>query len=423
MKRAYVGLHQLVTMRGSTQPRIGASMSELDVINDAAVIVEIEGPGHETIQSVGRYGELRDDVAACDEEVDCDGLGIPAFVDAHTHLVWGGHRWDDFERRCQGMSYRQIAESGGGILSTVRQTRSSSPGDLLDAATQRAFDMVALGTGVVEIKSGYGLDRDTEVRMLGVAGRLKGSPFAHVERTYLGLHAVAPEFDEREAYVSFCLDEVLPEIAAQRLVSAVDIFVEEGYFTEEDATRLAAVARERRLALRLHVDQMAQHRGAELAARLGAKTADHLEHTDDAGIRAMADAGVIPILLPMSVYGLGLDHYPDARAMIDAGLPVVLATDFNPGSSPCPSMPMVHSTACRYMSMSPAECLTASTINAAHALGIADRFGSIEPGKQLVMAILDTNDYRDLAYSVGNNLVAAMCGLVDERGDFEPVGY
>lgn len=394
---AVVNAGELVTLRGATVPRTGEAMREVEIVPQGGFLVEA---GKFILVGDSRDVERR--IESSDSVVDAGGrVVMPGFVDAHTHLVFAGDRFRDFELRALGKSYAEIAQDGGGIRSTMRATRSASEDELLSLAHRRSRWLMRTGTTTAEVKSGYGLTPLDELKMLYVAKALGEEGAIQTVPTFLGLHALPPEFEnDRSGYVDLMLEEVLPQVAAEGLANWADIFVEEGYFSADDAERLAEGARRFGLGLRMHVDQMGDSGGAALAARLGATTADHLEFTSESGIAALAEAGVIPVLLPGSVVGLGKSRYPNARAMIEAGLPVVVATDFNPGSSPCPSLPTVLSLACTMMRMTPEEALTSATVNAASSLGIGNEVGSIEEGKRADFVIHDAEDWREvLVYS------------------------
>ena len=352
------------------------------------------------ITHVGKSTEIE---KLCDGEteiIDARGcIVLPGFVDAHTHLVFAGNRLDDFEARARGETYEQIAKRGGGIQTTVRATRAASEDELCALAKRRASWFLRNGTTMVEAKSGYGLTLEDELKILRVIQRVgKETPLETVP-TFLGAHAVPAEFrEDRAGYISLIIEEMLPRIAREKLAEYCDIFCERDYFDVEDARCILTAAKQYGLKLRMHVDQLTNGVGAKFAAELGATTADHLEQTAADGISALAKANVQPVLLPGSVYALGSKKYPDARAMIDAGLAVVLATDFNPGSSPSPSMPMMLSLAVTQMRMSPAEAVAAATVNAAASLNRVDETGSLEVGKLANFAICDCEDYRELAY-------------------------
>jgi len=335
------------------------------------------------------------------EIIDAGGrVVLPGFVDAHTHLVFAGNRLDDFERRAHGETYEQIAKAGGGIWSTVKKTRAASGEDLFNQAQTHAEWFLHCGTTTIEAKSGYGLTVEDELKILRVVRRLNEETRLEIVPTFLGAHAVPREMDANE-YIDVVIDEILPRIASEKLAEFCDVFCEHGYFDVEQSRRILTAARKLGLRLRIHADQLTDSGGAQLAGELKTTTADHLEKTDEQGIATMKSAGVQPVLLPGSVYALGSTAYPRAREMIDAGLPVVLATDFNPGSSPTASMPMILSLACTQMKMSPAEAITASTINAAYSLNRGDKIGSLERGKLANFSIFDCEDYRELAYWFG----------------------
>jgi len=327
---------------------------------------------------------------------------LPGFIDAHTHLVFAGNRLDDFERRARGETYEQIAKVGGGIWSTVEKTRVAGDVDLFEQAKEHANWFLRCGTTTVEAKSGYGLALEDELKILRVMRRLNQETPLEVAPTFLGAHAIPREDRESpERYVDLVINEMLPRVASEKLAEFCDVFCERGYFDLEQSREILTAAKKLGLKLRIHADQLTNSGGAELAAELKATTADHLEKTEGHGIAAMKSAGVQPVLLPGSVYALGSTGYPRAREMIDGGLAVVIATDFNPGSSPTVSMPMILSLACTQMKMSPAEAIAASTINAAYSLDRGDKIGSLEIGKLANFVIFDCEDYRELAYWFG----------------------
>ncbi len=352
------------------------------------------------IERVGPSDEIEKNVGDA-EVVDAGGrVVMPGFVDAHTHLVFAGNRLDDFERRARGETYEQIAKAGGGIWSTVEKTRAASELDLLAQAKKHANWFLRCGTTTVEAKSGYGLTVEDELKILRVMRQLKEEVPLEIVPTFLGAHAVPRELSPDE-YLDVVITEMLPRVTAEKLAEFCDVFCERGYFNIDQSRKILSAAKKVGLSLRGHVDQLTNSGGAKLMAEMGATTADHLEQTDEQGIAALKKANVQPVLLPGSVYALGSSRYPRAREMIEAGLAVVLATDFNPGSSPTPSMPMVLSLACTQMKMSPAEAITASTVNAAYSVNRGDRIGSLEPGKVANFVIFDCEDYRELAYWFG----------------------
>jgi imidazolonepropionase len=386
---------QLVTLSGPKRARAGKELSELAIIHDGGMLIR-DGK----IDNVGRSDEIEKNAGDA-EIVDLGGrVVLPGFVDAHTHLVFAGNRLDDFERRARGETYEQIAKAGGGIWSTVEKTRAASEADLFAQAKKHADWFLKCGTTTIEAKSGYGLTLVDELKVLRVMRQLNEQTPLEIVPTFLGAHAV-PRGTSPDEYVDLVINEMLPRVAKEKLAEFCDVFCEHGYFDIEQSRRILSAAMKLGLKLRGHVDQLTNSGGAKLMAEVGATTADHLEKTDEQGIAALKSANVQPVLLPGSVYALGSTSYPRARQMIDAGLAVVLATDFNPGSSPTPSMPMILSLACTQMKMSPAEAIAAATINAAYSLYRGDKIGSLEPGKLANFAVFDCEDYRELAYWFG----------------------
>jgi imidazolonepropionase len=386
---------QLVTVAGPKRPRVGTELLELGIIRDGGMLVR-DGK----IEKVGPSDELEKNVTD-GEIVDAGGrVVMPGFVDAHTHLVFAGDRLDDFERRSRGETYEQIAKAGGGIWSTVEKTRAASQRDLLAQAKKHANWFLRCGTTTVEAKSGYGLTVEDELKILRVLRQLNEEVPLEIVPTFLGAHAVPRKLSPDE-YLDVVITDMLPRVTAEKLAEFCDIFCERGYFDLDQSRRILSAAKKVGLNLRGHVDQLTNSCGAKFMAEMGATTADHLEQTDEQGIAALKKANVQPVLLPGSVYALGSSRYPRAREMIEAGLAVVLATDFNPGSSPTPSMPMVLSLACTQMKMSPAEAITAATVNAAYSVNRGDKIGSLEPGKLGNFVIFDCDDYREVAYWFG----------------------
>jgi len=386
---------QLVTLAGPQQPRVGSDMSDLAIIHDGGMLIT-DGK-IDIVESSDRIERS----ASSAEIIDAGGrVVLPGFVDAHTHLVFAGNRLDDFERRARGETYEQIAKAGGGIWSTVEKMRAASGDELFAQAQKHTEWFLRCGTTTVEAKSGYGLTVEDELKILRVMSRLNEETPLEIVPTFLGAHAVPREMDADE-YIELVIDEMLPRIATEKLAEFCDVFCERGYFDVKKSRRILTAARELGLRLRIHADQLTSSGGEKLAAELEATTADHLEKTDEQGIAAMKSVGVQPVLLPGSVYALGSTDYPRAREMIEVGLAVVIATDFNPGSSPTASMPMILSLACTQMKMSPPEAITAATINAAYSLNRGDRIGSLERGKLANFSVFDCEDYRELAYWFG----------------------
>jgi imidazolonepropionase len=395
--KALAVLHasQLVTLAGPKRPRVRSELSDLAIIPDGGLLIR-DG----RIDLVGSSSEI-ENKAGDVEVIDARGKVIlPGFVDAHTHLVFAGDRLDDFERRARGDTYEQIAKAGGGIWSTVEKTRAASETELLGEAKKHAGWFLRCGTTTVESKSGYGLTLEDELKILRVMRWLSKETPLEIVPTFLGAHAVPRKMNSDE-YVDLVMNEMLPRVTSENLAEFCDVFCERNYFNVEQSRRILIAARKRGLRLRIHADQLSSSGAAKLAGELKTTTADHLEKTDELGIAALKSGEVQPVLLPGSVYALGSTCYPHAREMIEAGLAVVIATDFNPGSSPTPSMPMILSLACARMKMSPAEAISASTINPAYSLGRGDQIGSLEPGKLANFAIFDCEDYRELAYWFG----------------------
>ena len=386
---AVIGCSELVTLAGPLRPRTGSELRDLAIIRNGAMLIR-DG----RIVQTGTSVPIDSDT----EVIDAGGrIVMPGFVDAHTHPVFAGIRADEFEKRAEGATYQEIAAAGGGIRSTVRKTRSASEEDLFTASQRYTNWFLRGGTTCIEAKSGYGLSLDDELKLLRTIARV--TPLRTVP-TFLGAHEVPDEYQGRRAdYITLVIEEMLPRAAP--IAKFCDVFCEPRVFPIDDARRVLLAARSHGLGLRMHADQLENGGGARLAAELGAVTADHLEHTDAAGIAALREARVQPVLLPGAVYALGSRRYPDARAMIDAGLGIVLATDFNPGSSPTPSMPMILSLASTQMKMTPAESITAATVNAAFSVGLGAEIGSLEPGKRADFVIHDCADHRELAYFFG----------------------
>ena len=397
MTLCIVNIGQLVTLSGPARPRVGPELRDPGLFSDAALIIE-----GDQIAAAGSYAAVRsripNDATVINAERRCV---TPGFVDAHTHLVFSGNRADEFEKRIAGATYQEIAAAGGGILRTVKLTRAASEDELLEAARRHRDWMLRGGTTTLEAKSGYGLDRDTEMKMLRVLRRLKEEGPARIVPTLLAAHTVPPEWADRRAeYVQWIAEELIPEVAAAGIARYCDAFCDDHAFSVDEVRTVLTSATRHGLDLRVHAEQFRPGTGAALAAELGAATADHLETTIDETLIQLRDADVQPVLLPGSVFALRRTEYPPARKMVELGLAIVLATDFNPGSSPVPSMPFMLSLACLQMGLTPAEALSAATINAAWSLGLGDTAGSLEPGKQADFLIHEFSDYRELAYFI-----------------------
>lgn len=390
-----VNCGQLLTLAGPARPRAGAELQELGLLRDAAMSIK-DG----CVAAVGSYKDLQSQLPNDVEVIDAGGRAVlPGFVDAHTHLVFGGNRIGDFEQRIAGRTYQEIAASGGGIASTLDHTRRASEAELLGTARRHAEWFLRGGTTTIEAKSGYGLTEQSELKILHVLRSLQELTQLRIVPTLLAAHIVPAEFrEDREGYIALITEQLVPEVSRSGLARYCDVFCDEHAFTVDEARRILQKAKQSGLGLRMHVEQFRVDGGAKLAAELGAKTADHLECTNAEGIEALRVARVQPVLLPASVFALSRTEYPDARAMIAAGLAPVIASDFNPGSSPTASMPFILALAALYLRMLPSEAIVASTINAAASLDLADEVGSLEPGKRADFVIHECEDYRELAY-------------------------
>jgi imidazolonepropionase len=385
-------LAQLATPSAAGAPLRGAALGDVTVIEDAFVLCD-DG----RVASVGR---MRDLGAIGHDAEEIDGRGrcaIPGLVDCHTHACFVGDRVHEFSLRAAGASYEELHAGGGGILSTVGATRSAGEEALHAAVDRHRTWMLAHGTTTFEAKSGYGLDRETELASLRAIASAGGVP------TFLGAHTVPPEHDGPDEYLDWLIADVLPDAA--RLAEAADVFLERGAFDVTQARRYLEAARAFGLALRLHGDQFTEAGAIPLAVVLGARSVDHLEATGTGGIAVLAASDVAGVLLPASALFLGRPM-PPARALVDAGAAIALATDFNPGSAYCESMPLVCSLACTQLGLSPAEALSAATVNAAHVLGRADRKGRLAPGYDADLVLLDAPDWRYLAYHLGGRVVS-----------------
>jgi imidazolonepropionase len=334
---------------------------------------------------------------------------VPGFVDPHTHPVFGGYREEEFEWRNQGRAYEEIAREGGGIRKTVRQTRSATDAELAASLRETADRFLELGTTTIEAKSGYGLSHEDELRSLRVIREVAADHPLTMVPTFLGAHEIPDEHRaDREAYLSCILDEMLPAVAAEGLADACDVFCERGVFSVPESRRILRRARELGLAVKLHADEMTACGGAELAAEVGALSADHLVHVTTNGMQDLRRAGVVPVLLPATSFVLRLQRDAPATAMVNLGLPVAIATDFNPGSSPTRSMPLVMTFACVRYGLTAAQALCAATVNAAHAIGAGTRFGKLRRGYSADLVALDLPNLRHLPYRFGENFVAVV---------------
>ena len=388
-------------------------MRELGVIAGGAVAVR-----GERIVAVGPEAELRTRYSASDE-LDARGAAVvPGLVDPHTHVVYAGDRVGEFEQRVGGASYQEIMAAGGGIASTARATRAASVAQLVAETRRRLDQMLRLGTTTAEAKSGYGLELAAELRQLEATANLDLSHAVDLVPTFLGAHAVPPEYASRaDAYIELVIEEMLPAAArwhaASQFAAAdtplfADVFCERGAFDVAQSRRVLAAAMALGLPLKAHVDEFSELGGLAMALELGAVSVDHLDVTGPEGIALLAASAAVGVVIPTVPFNLGGTQFAPARAMIDAGAAIALTTDINPGSAPCPSLPLAMAIACRYQRLMPAEALVAATLNAAYAVGLGARVGSLEPGKLADVLILDTSDWRHLAYEFGGNLVRSV---------------
>jgi len=395
---------QVVTCAGDPGPRRGATRAQLGLIEDGAVALD-----GSRVAAVGPRDEVAARFPGADRLSLVDHVLTPGLIDSHTHAVFGRWRLDEYEQRCAGVSYMDIARQGGGINSSVRDLRERSEDELFELAVGRLRKVLAHGTTTVEVKSGYGLTLEDELKMLRVVDRLSRQPWIDVVPTFLGAHAFPSEYrDRRDDYVRLVVDEMIPAVAEAGLAVFCDVFLEPGVFTPDEARQVLSAAIDHGLTPRLHADEFESSAGAELAAELGAASADHLGAISDEGIEALARSATVATLLPGTLLFLGHTRYPPARRLLDAGAAVALATDFNPGSSPTVNLQLVMSLACSQMGMSPAEALVAVTANGAAALRLTDGRGSLTAGSPADVAAFAVPDYRVIPYFYGANHCAAV---------------
>jgi imidazolonepropionase len=409
---AFTRASQLLTLAGSPAARAGAAARELGLIERGTLVIAAgriawTGP-HDEFVALQARGELPG-LGRVEHVHDCEGQVIlPAFVDPHTHLVWAGHRRDELEQRLAGADYEHIFAAGGGILSSVRQTRAASEDALFEQSARRIARMRACGTTSFEIKSGYGLDLETELRQLRVARRLASELGVRIKTTCLAAHALPAEAragdEARRRFLDAIVDTILPAVVAEGLADYADVFCERGAFTKAESARVLECAAALGLGLRVHAHEFDHSGGVELAAELRAKSADHLLVLDDRERGLLREAGVVAVLLPGTSLVLG-KPFADGRALIEAEVPVAIATDCNPGSCALENLAMVLGLACYGCKLSPAEAIMAATHNAAVSLELADEVGRLEPGMSADFSIVDSEDYRDLVYHAGSPLV------------------
>lgn len=402
---------QLVTCAADGKPKRGAAeMSDIRLITDGAAAIR-----GGKIVGVGKTREIRRRFQS-DDTIDAAGKTVaPGFVDCHTHIVFAGNRLDEFELKIKGADYLEILEKGGGIISTVNQTRNAAPNELSEQSRRRLDEMLANGTTTAEVKTGYGLSLNAEFKMLDAIAELDHLHPIDLIPTFLAAHAVPPEFKEKTGeYVDLICEQMLPLASAwfqdshftlEEAPFFCDVFCERNAFDLQQSRRVLETAKELKFKLKAHVDEFTNLGGAQMAIELGATSIDHLDKTSDAEIKMLANSETIAVVTPTVNFNFGAAEFADARKLIDAGCAVAVSTDYNPGSAPCPSLPAAMAIACRYQKLLPAEAFNAATVNAAFAVGLGDKFGSLETGKYADVLIFDTSDYRQIAYEFGANFV------------------
>jgi len=392
---------QLLTLAGPPGPRRGKALAELGIICQGAILTQgvhiLQAGPTRTLEAKARRLEA--------EAIDCRGAVVmPGFVDSHTHLVFAGSRVADYEARLKGRTYEEIASEGGGIKLSAQRVRQASVASLVKQAQGFLTQFAVHGTTTLEVKSGYGLEVAQELKLLEVIRRLRKTSPLELVPTLLAAHALPVEYAGRpDDYIEIVIRDLIPAVGHRKLAEFIDCFCDRGAFRVEQCRRVLAAGKQQSLIPRLHAEQLTRSGGARLAVEFEAASADHLDRLSSADIRALARSGVVATLLPGANFHLGLKDYPPARKLIDAGAIVALATDFNPGTSPTPNMQVILSVACSALRMTPAEAIAAATINAAWALRRADRLGSLEPGKQADLIVMDVGDYREIPYYFGVN--------------------
>jgi len=401
---------QLLTLAGSPAPRRGRALGELGLIPGGAVLSR-----GDRILRVGTTREVESQARRLKAEV-IERRGrvvMPGFVDSHTHLVFAGSRVGDYEKRLQGQSYEEIARAGGGIRSSTQKVREATLASLVKRAENFLRGFAAHGTTTVEVKTGYGLEVSQELKILEVIRRLRRRSPLELVPTLLALHALPPRYASRPGdYVNQVARRLVPVAARKKLAEFIDCFCDRSAFSVDDCRRLLTAGRRFGLVPRVHAEQLSRTGGVRLAVALEAASADHLDYVNGSDIRALARSNVVATLLPGANFHLGLHHQPPARHLIERGAIIALATDFNPGTSPTLNMQFILSLACNFMRMTPAEAISAATINGAYALGRADRLGSLEPGKQADLIVMDVGDYREIPYYFAVN----HCVMTVKRG-------
>ena len=403
------GLKQILSLSGNNNPKKGKLLSEISVIENGAILIE-----NGKIIDIGREKEVfKNKKAKNSKKIKISGVAMPSFIDSHTHSIFAKARLKDFSLRTSGYSYQEIKKKGGGILSSVKSLRNSDRKTLVDNLLYFSKKFIENGTGVIEAKSGYGLNLDSEIKILETIKEASSKTKLEIIPTFLGPHALAPEFKNSKEYLDYIIKKILPEIKNRKLAVFSDIFCEDGYFSVEESVYYLKKAKEFGLIPKIHAEQLKKYGGSKAAIEVNAISADHMDYTDLKTIKKLAKTNTIITFLPASNYFLGLEHYPNSRDFIDKGAAVALATDFNPGTSPCYNMQFVISVAVTHMKMKIEEAINAAIYNGACALNIQNRTGSLEIGKQADISIFDIKDYRELAYYFGSNL----CKMTIKKGE------
>lgn len=403
MKTLFINIKELLQVRDITVNKVsGAEMSVLPTLKNAFLCIEND--------LITGFGEMKNVPELYDKTIDCSGkIILPTWVDSHTHIVFAGNREQEFVDRINGLSYEEIANNGGGILNSAKKLQQISFDDLYQQSAKRIEEVIALGTGAIEIKSGYGLTVGSEIKMLRVVKKLKENYSIPIKSTFLGAHAIPTKYkNNKEGYINLIIDEMLPKIAKENLADCIDVFCEKGYFSVEETDKILSVGKKYNLIPKVHVNQFNAIGGIEIATKQKALSVDHLEILTDDDLEHLKNSETIPVALPSCSFFLGIPYTP-ARKMIDNNLPLALATDYNPGSTPSGNMNFVVAIACIKMKMTPEEAINAATINGAFAMNLSDKIGSITKGKLANFIITkEIPSYAFLPYSFGSNLIDAV---------------
>ncbi|MDD2636829.1 MAG: imidazolonepropionase [Bacteroidales bacterium] len=409
MKRLIINIKELIAIDDDARLLVrGKEMSELKTIKDAWLLID-----GEIIEDFGAMSDFNEDLLSdCDEYEEFDATGkivMPSFCDSHTHIVYAGSREIEYSDKIRGLSYEEIAKRGGGILNSVKLLQNTSEEELYEQSLERAEEIISQGTGAVEIKSGYGLTLVDEMKMLRVIKKLKETTPLVIKSTFLGAHAVPTEYkDNQDKYVDLVINEMIPQVAAEDLADYIDVFCDKGFFTVEQTDRILLAGIKHGLRPKIHANELANSGGIQVGVKYNALSVDHIEYTGKEEIEALLNSETMPTILPGAAFFLNMPYSP-AREMISAGLPVAIASDYNPGSSPCGNMKLMMSFACVNYKMLPEEAINATTINTAYAMGVSDIVGSITKGKLANLIITeDIPSYQFLPYAYGSDLINAV---------------